>query len=550
MGTHSAFGKGHWIEDILRVPGGRIRERSQMVITRGGRPDVAESLAPLWIDPIILEVPPGRAAAATKLGPGPVLAARAARSSLSMMQAAAPAKFAYLIGAAALALAGGCQKSRLYPEGETGGPGAGPGGGGPGGPGFVLPEPRTIMPPPMVEEKACATESRLPERTPVDLLFVVDASSSMLEVVDGGTQQKWLAAREAIQGFMADPGSAGLNVGLQFFPLRAVCASDKPVCLGPNNPPGPIPDCPCPFGLTCVTAGTCTVSGGACTEPGGLCATGVADDRCRIVHGCPGLEPSCDPAVYRQLAVPFGALPANLPAVMTAIGATDPARNSGTPTGVAVAAALDVLRAQAPATAARRAALVLVTDGEPTRCLPGDPLAGAARAAAGRAAVVGPITAARMANPVLSVFAVGVFSQSDIAMGFSSIVTEVATAGGTAPFVVAANRDLTQVLQEAFNQIRRLAVPCEYLIPQPQQSVLDYGKVNVHVKSGTRDEDLPYVARASACDPTRGGWYYDVDPAFDKPSRVVLCPTACTGLQNDPLGKVDLRFGCKSQIIN
>ena len=147
----------------------------------------------------------------------------------------------------------------------------------------------------------------------MDLLFVVDASSSMLEPVDGGTQSKWQLAQDAIVAFMRDPGSAGLEVGLQFFPLRAACQSDRPVCLGPNNPPGPIPDCPCPGGLTCITAGRCAVTDQACTNLGGLCGEGQPDDRCVVKHDCPGLDPSCNGADYRALAVPFGPLPANLP---------------------------------------------------------------------------------------------------------------------------------------------------------------------------------------------------------------------------------------------
>jgi hypothetical protein len=457
----------------------------------------------------------------------------------------------YLVWATALAWAWGCQKSTLYPEEGAGGGGPGAPGPGPstGGRGFVLPEPAPPLPPP--EEKVCAAESRLPERTSVDLLFVIDASSSMLEIVDGGTQSKWQLAQEAIAAFMRDPGSAGLRVGLQFFPLKATCNSDRPLCLGPNNPPGPLPDCPCPFGLTCITTGRCVVSGEACPNLGGLCGTGPADNRCLLQHDCPGLEPSCERADYRKLAVPFGPLPGNLAMVMTAMGATNPMRNSGTPTGVAVAAALDVLRDQVAMSGARQAALVLVTDGEPTRCLPDNLLPGPARTAAIREAVVQPVVMARQATPAISVFAVGVFSQKDITLGSTGVVTEVAAAAGTNAFVIAANRDLTRQLQVAFDQIRRLAVPCEYMIPQPQQNLLDYGKVNVHVRSGTRDEDIPYVASVGRCEAARGGWYYDVDPATGgKPTRVVLCPSACTGLQDDPRSKVDLRFGCRSSTID
>jgi hypothetical protein len=226
-------------------------------------------------------------------------------------------------------------------------------------------------------------------------------------------------------------------------------------------------------------------------------------------------------------------------------------RNSGTPTGVAVAAGLEVLRQQAPPSAGRRSALVLLTDGEPTRCLPADAVTGPARMAAIQDAVVRPVAQSRQAAPTVSVFAVGVFSQKDLTMGFSKLVTDVATAAGTRPFVVEANRDLTRALQESFNEIRTLTLPCEYAIPQPERGRIDYGKVNVHVLSAAIDEDIPYVASAAGCDPTRNGWYYDADPATGgTPSRVILCDYACKGLQNDPRSKVDLRFGCKTRLVD
>jgi hypothetical protein len=468
-----------------------------------------------------------------------------------MIGSSCSARLMYLVWAAALA----CGKPTLIKAGENGGAAGAPGsagstGTGSGGPGFVLPpDAAPALPPPMVE--ICATESRIPERPPVDLLFVIDASSSMLEIVDGGTQSKWQLAQEAILGFMRDPGSAGLHVGLQFFPLRPTCTSDRPVCLGPNNPPGPIPACPCPQGLTCAMVGSCTVSGGECTNVGGDCPTGQANDRCLIKHGCSGLDPSCEPADYRALAVPFAPLPGGLPAVMDAIAATNPARNSGTPTGVAVVAGLEVLRQQAAMAGGRRGALVLLTDGEPTKCLPGDALPGPARVAAIMEAVVRPVAQSRQAAPTISIFGVGVFSRKDITMGFSKVVTDVADAAGTRPFVLEANRDLTRLLQEAFNEIRSLTVACEYAIPRPERGVVDFGKVNVHLQSAMIDEDIPYVASADRCNPTRNGWYYDADPASGgTPTRVVLCPAACKGIQNDARSKVELRFGCKTRLVD
>ena len=123
-------------------------------------------------------------------------------------------------------------------------------------------------------------------------------------------------------------------------------------------------------------------------------------------------------------------------------------------------------------------------------------------------------------------------------MGFSKVVTDVADAGGTRPFVVEANRNLTRLLQEAFNEIRSLTVACEYTIPAPSAGAVDFGKVNVHLQSAMIDEDIPYVASADRCDSTRNGWYYDADPATGgTPTRVVLCPPPARASRTTPAAR-------------
>jgi hypothetical protein len=79
---------------------------------------------------------------------------------------------------------------------------------------------------------------------------------------------------------------------------------------------------------------------------------------------------------------------------------------------------------------------------------------------------------------------------------------------------------------------------------------IDYGRVNFHYQGTGVDENVPYVESASACDPVKGRWYYDVDPKGGAmPTQVVLCPAACTKVKSDPAAKVSLTFGCKSEVI-
>jgi hypothetical protein len=57
------------------------------------------------------------------------------------------------------------------------------------------------------------------------------------------------------------------------------------------------------------------------------------------------------------------------------------------------------------------------------------------------------------------------------------------------------------------------------MTPSATGQKLDYGKVNVKFKgTATPDETVPYVERADRCDPTRGGWYYDVHPTAGTPN--------------------------------
>jgi hypothetical protein len=411
-------------------------------------------------------------------------------------------------------LAGSCHRAAVLPR-EGAGSGAPSSGGGPGGPGFNLP-PSAPPGAPQRPGEACAGEVHTAERAAVDLLFLVDVSTSMAKTVAGGTRSKWDLAREALLAFMSDPGSAGLNIGLQFFPVPARCFSG--VCVGPLNPPGPTPPCPCPASLTCMPFDP------ANPQP------------------CPGNPPSCDVADYRSLAVGFGALPQATPQLQTAFGGQDPgaAMTSGTPTGPAVLGALEQLTAHLAGAAGHRGALVVVTDGEPTRC---DPVA--------VDGIAGPVATARQAGAAISTFVIGVFTPEEIARGAGSVVARLAMAGGTTEFVINPAGDLTARLQDAFNQIRTLAVPCTFTIPKPRAGTLDYGKVNVHVTATGRDEDLPYVASAARCHPTRGGWYYDADPATGgTPTRVQVCEASCRSLEGDATVKVDLRFGCKTLVVD
>jgi hypothetical protein len=153
-------------------------------------------------------------------------------------------------------------------------------------------------------------------------------------------------------------------------------------------------------------------------------------------------------------------------------------------------------------------------------------------------------------TPPITTYVIGVFGVGDLATG-QMAVTSWAMAGGTdAPVVLAPGSDLSQKLLDALSKIRGAAVACAYAIPPARAGgAIDYQKVNLHYKGTSGEQDVGYVGTADKCDPTRGGWYYDVDPDKGTPTRVVVCDATCRLFSADPSARVELRFGCKTRVI-
>jgi hypothetical protein len=319
--------------------------------------------------------------------------------------------------------------------------------------------------PNLFDAGGCVSESHEATRLPVDLLLLLDVSSSMADPVAGGTESKWQIIQAALVAFLRDTRSAGLQVGLQFFPLGSSCA--------------------------------------------------LAD--------------------YQKLAVNFVELPTVLPALAAALHGQNVRLNFGTPTGMALAGAHEALRLRLRSLPPRRAALLLLTDSEPTACTP-----------LLIDEVAAPVGEARAMNPSVATYVIGVFTPAELVRA-KDTVEKLAMVGGTSAFVLEAGIDLSARLSEVLDQIRDLGVPCEFDIPQPRQHILDFGRVNVRFSSATGAQEIPYVRGAGRCDSHRGGWYYDFDPTIGaKPSRVVTCPATCRAFKADRAARVDLMFGCRT----
>jgi hypothetical protein len=436
-------------------------------------------------------------------------------------------------------------------------------------PGLAIPDagaPAATPPP----AEACATEFHRAEQLPLDLLLLVDASSSMDQM--SGTETKWTKIRAALTAFVQDPASAGLGVGLSFFPSKLgsvsrECNADAD-CVGIADPktvhpcsvqgvcyaPGyqlenrlcapNLVNSPfnCAAGLACVRRGKCSMSGALCAVQDAPCEGG-ANDRCQLTPGiCRVPDEDCAVAKPGQLDVELGDLPGHSGAIVAALAARMP--DGSTPMTRASDMALTTLATRAQSHPGRRTALVLATDGLPNACGLPEPLTGVSdRLAQGRAG-----------QPSISTYVVGVFAPMELGEAQPALQT-FATAGGTkAPFVLTTGDDLSQRLLDALKEIRGLALACEYNIPSPKMGQLDFGKVNVRTTQAGSANDLAYVGSVDRCRADTGGWFYDVMPTpaatAPQPQRLVICPASCARLQSDAGARVDLVFGCATRTID
>jgi hypothetical protein len=460
---------------------------------------------------------------------------------------------------------GACGNPKLVNEGgKPTGTGAPPDSVPPGVPGFTLPDAGSVRDggPPSTGtlDMACASESHEAKQVPLDIVLLVDTSGSMYELA--GMQPKWVLTQNALRSFVKDPKSAGLGIGLQFFPLggddrmcnadadcdttsaalpgscapKSVCTTaGKPVLLHrPCNPTALNPNEICPFGGTCTLLGRCSMGGASCYQigqpcpgGGGMCAARATT--CRNIG-----TGSCNVADYEKPAVPIGELPAAEPGISAVIDRTEPI--GATPTAQAVQGTLNYLRQHLSANPGRRGALVLFTDGLPF----GD-------CGTSEAPVRLQILGAQQGTPSISTYVIGVFGGNQP----NFTLDTWARVGGTdRATVLSPTEDLTQRFLDTLNQIRGRALPCEFTIP-PQSGAVDYNKVNVRVTAanGSTGQDLLYVTSVDRCDATNGGWYYDVDPATGRPTRVIVCPATCNRFKAEAASRLDLLFGCATRVI-
>ncbi len=399
----------------------------------------------------------------------------------------------------------------------------------------------------------CAAEVTEAEVVPLDMYVMVDTSLSMGNAI-ATNSTKWSQVKSALRTFLRDKGSAGLGVGLQYFPLPkpdvpAICHDDAgcgdaapcvtKLCFGAYAEYGKI-DCltedDCAGYGPCIEPGKCEgdptyickTAGASCGVGLGVCDKVVIDGYCTETS-------ICDAMAYATPAQPIATLPDAASTLIASLDAQMPAGN--TPTGPALTGALQQAKAWAKAHPDHRVVAVLATDGTPTNCSPTN------------IDEVGDIAADALADdPSLKTFVIGVLSQDDVLLGAQSELDTVARGGGTTQaLIVDTSQDVASQFSAALDSIRTDPLACEFKVPASASGkALDYSRVNVNFKQGKASTPLFYVGKLEDCDPDTGGWYYDVDPSKQDPKLIFACPSNCATFQSSTGASVEIALGCET----
>jgi hypothetical protein len=408
------------------------------------------------------------------------------------------------------------------------------------------------------------------EAKPVELnlLLLVDLSGSMLGKVDSESlDTQWDAVRGAIRAFVDSPDADGLGISITYYPVleeRTACTSNAmcddgtpcitavcaiPTLLGYSFPCESNADCPLQLELEdgsllndeCVLPYSCTNYPLQFCLVDENCPNGdTCDEEAGPIGACPGVN-SCAVEDYATPAVPLQVLPNGRDALLDSLNASYVDFFSATPTHVALEGAFEQVQRWREANPEKRSVVVLATDGVPEGC---------ETILAPDAAVTTLDVLQTGAADDVPTFVIGVLPEDDdeidglaaqIALQTESLEA-MATAGATqAPILVRANVNTTQAFLSALDQVRTVALPCDYDLPS---NASDFNRVNVELTASGDVNALPKVDNRAACE--GAGWYYDSDEtaADDDPKRVVLCPSSCDAAKQPTAERVDVVLGC------
>jgi hypothetical protein len=422
---------------------------------------------------------------------------------------------------------------------------------------------------------ACSTVRSSAKLVPLDLYVMMDSSKSMNDT-DSNGKAKWEDLKSAMSGFFNDANSAGFSVALKYFPdeqpdVPETCAVDgdckamgpcdqrkacvqtgafsmspSTLCTGPAD---------CASTETCVPVQHCTM-GPNCMARNCVAAPDAATkcpSDCQPFTGyCRGRD-ICAASTYATPTVPFGELPGAAGDLVASLNAHAP--SGYTPTGPALTGALQAAKKRAMDNPEHQVAVVLVTDGLPGAFIPG--MAPAACTPADAPGVADLLSGKLMSDlglagkPPIPTFVIGIFGPCDLQQGNTQMpkekLTTWATAGGTmSAVIVDTSLDVTKQIQEAFKQVQSKVITCQYAIPQNVVGGIAYKKVSVDYKSTAMPTPaaIRYVGSKDKCDPSSGGWYYDVDPNVGTPTQIIACDKSCSEFKAAEGAEVNVTLGC------
>jgi hypothetical protein len=358
----------------------------------------------------------------------------------------------------------------------------------------------------------CGAESHQAMIKPLAIYLLVDWSASMTESVD-----LWTPVKTALTTFVSDTSSAGLEVGLSYFPVSSTDLTVK--CDATQYATPSVEVAMLPEAATPVTASL--------------------DSKMFTL--------SSPPAMMGEPPV-MGMLPED---------------RLSTPTAAALTGSLQYFSTWLAAHPDHIGVVVLATDGEPAGC---DPQSLAAGTAVVRGtpeeleASVAAITTAASGTPAIKTYVIGVEAPASSGgpggpgggLGnLQQALSQLAAAGDTGKdvFMVGAGTDIQAEFLEAMKEIRGAALPCSFEIPLPTVGILDHNKVNVDFQPDPAAmTTVPFtkVDSAAACGDNAAAWHYD-DPA--NPTSIELCPAACTAARDAEMSNVSISLGCETRVL-
>jgi hypothetical protein len=352
-------------------------------------------------------------------------------------------------------------------------------------------------------DAACGTGSATATLTPVSMFVMFDRSGSMLTDT---MPTRWDNAATALTAFFQDPEAADLAVALRFFPH--------------TNPA---------MGCTNNSMSGCIAAD--CAQP---LVPLMADPL------MPLAKLSADPA-------PMDTHEAELVAAITASAPVMGSGNSGgTPTHAALQGALEWATAYQTAhpRPEQQTVVVLVTDGEPNGCGNSCSMNGGNREAC--LTGISMLASTALANSDIRTYVVGLTDEA----ASLAFLDDLAVAGGTnEAFIVLDGPTSAMELADALKAIQGSALSCDFAYPMVADGGMsDPAKINVDYTPGAQGSaKVPFyrVENEAACaTSTQPSWYYD-NPMM--PTRIFLCPSACTTVTADTGAKLDIQIGCTSR---